>query len=66
MVDETQDVVETTEEEHTEVVEATDCAYFNNTIPYAIAFAIYQKVASINLFGVCTTSESKPKNEMHL
>lgn len=36
----------------TEVVEATDCAYFNNTIPYAIAYAMYRKVKAINLFGI--------------
>jgi len=28
-----------------------DCGYFNNTIAYAIAFALWNKVGSINMFG---------------
>jgi|TARA_R110002020_G_scaffold91204_1_gene221729 hypothetical protein len=35
-----------------EVAQLTDCAYFNNTVPYSFAFAIYQKVNSIKLFGI--------------
>ena len=34
-----------------EVVKATGCAYFNNSIAYAIAFALYQEVGTINMFG---------------
>ena len=35
-----------------DVVKATKCSYFNNTIPFAIAFALYNKVAKLNLFGI--------------
>jgi len=35
-----------------DVVKATQCSYFNNTIPFAIAFALYNKVAKLNLFGI--------------
>ena len=35
-----------------EVAQATDSAYFNNTVPFAFAFALYQKVNSLNLFGI--------------
>ena len=35
-----------------EVVRATDCAYLNNTVPFAFAYAIYQQVGCINLFGI--------------
>ena len=34
-----------------EVIQKTGCAYFNNSIAYAIAFALYQEVGSINMFG---------------
>ena len=34
-----------------EVIKATGCAYFNNSIAYAIAFALYQEVGTINMFG---------------
>ena len=35
-----------------DVVEATRCSYFNNTVPFAIAFALYHKVGKLNLFGL--------------
>ena len=34
-----------------EVVQKTSCGYFNNTIAYAIAFALYKEVAGISLYG---------------
>ena len=34
-----------------EVIKKTGCAYFNNSIAYAIAYALYQEVGSINMFG---------------
>ena len=34
-----------------EVVTDLGCGYFNNTISYAIAFALWNKVESINMFG---------------
>ena len=34
-----------------EVIQETGCAYFNNSIAYAIAYALYQEVGSINMFG---------------
>jgi len=34
------------------VVNSTGCSYFNNTIPYAIAFALWNKVKKICIFGV--------------
>ena len=34
------------------VAQATDSAYFNNTVPYAFAFALYNKVKALNLFGI--------------
>tara|TARA_R100000664_G_scaffold12137_1_gene19550 strand:- start:488 stop:1201 length:714 start_codon:yes stop_codon:yes gene_type:complete len=33
------------------VIKETGCSYFNNSISYAIAFALYKKVGSINIFG---------------
>jgi len=36
----------------TEVVRDLGYAYFNNTVAYALAFAIVSKVAKINLFGI--------------
>ena len=33
------------------VVQKTNCGYFNNTIAYAIAFALYKEVAGISLYG---------------
>jgi|TARA_R110000737_G_C14358555_1_gene446493 hypothetical protein len=35
-----------------EVAQDADCAYLNNTVPFSFAFALYNKVASINLFGI--------------
>ncbi|HCT54813.1 MAG TPA: hypothetical protein DF712_20405 [Balneola sp.] len=35
-----------------EVVEHTGLCYFNNTVPYAIAFAIYAKVTHLYLYGI--------------
>ena len=35
-----------------EIVQDADCAYLNNTVPFAFAFALYNKVGSINLFGI--------------
>jgi|TARA_R110001583_G_scaffold640_2_gene5667 hypothetical protein len=37
------------------------CSYFNNTIAYSIAFGLWNKVKSINIFGVDFTY----KNNMH-
>ena len=33
------------------IVKDLKCGYFNNTIAYAIAFALWNKVSSINMFG---------------
>ena len=35
-----------------EVRNATKCAYMNNTVAFAIAYALYNKVARIDLFGI--------------
>jgi hypothetical protein len=35
-----------------EVVKDTGLCYFNNTVPYAIAFAIYHKVEKLYLYGL--------------
>ena len=35
-----------------EVVKDTGLCYFNNTVPYAIAFAIYHKVKKLYLYGI--------------
>ena len=35
-----------------EVVKDTGLCYFNNTVPYAIAFAVYNKVSKLSLYGV--------------
>jgi len=35
-----------------EVCNATGCAYLNNTVAYAIAFALWNEVASIDLYGI--------------
>ena len=34
------------------IVHDLGCSYFNNTIPYAIAFALWSKVSKISLFGI--------------
>ena len=43
------------------VVNNTGCSYFNNTIPYAIAFALWNKVNKLCIFGVDYTY----KTNMH-
>jgi hypothetical protein len=35
-----------------EVVKDTGLCYFNNTVPYAIAFAVYHKVTHLYLYGI--------------
>ena len=35
-----------------EVVEQTSCYYLNNTVAYAIAFAYWNEVAKLKLFGI--------------
>ena len=35
-----------------DVIADTRCSYFNNTVPFAIAFALYNKVDRLNLFGL--------------
>jgi hypothetical protein len=40
------------------VVHDLGCSYFNNTIPYAIAFALWSKVGKISLFGIDFTYRS--------
>jgi len=35
-----------------EVIKSTNLCYFNNTVPYAIAFAIHSNVTSICLYGI--------------
>ena len=35
-----------------EVLSATNCHYLNNTTAYAVAFALYQQVGTLKLFGV--------------
>ena len=35
-----------------EVCNATKCAYMNNTVAYPLAFALYNKVGAIDLFGI--------------
>jgi len=34
-----------------EVIQKTNCGYFNNTIAYAIAFALYKEVSGVSLYG---------------
>jgi hypothetical protein len=43
------------------VVKDLGCSYFNNTIAYAIAYALWSKVSSISIFGVDFTY----KTNMH-
>ena len=40
------------------IVKDLDCGYFNNTIAYAIAFALWNKVVGINMFGADFTYKS--------
>jgi len=35
-----------------EVCNACKCAYMNNTVAYALAFAMYNKVAAVDLYGI--------------
>jgi len=35
-----------------EVCNATKCAYMNNTVAFALAFAMWNKVARVDLFGI--------------
>ena len=35
-----------------EVINDAHCGYLNNTVAYAIAYAFYQRVGQINLFGI--------------
>jgi hypothetical protein len=35
-----------------EIVKDTGLCYFNNTVPYAVAFAIYHKVTHLYLYGI--------------
>lgn len=40
------------------IVKELDCGYFNNTIAYAIAFALWNEVGGINMFGADFTYKS--------
>jgi hypothetical protein len=40
------------------IVSDLGCSYFNNTIPYAIAFALWNKVKQLSLFGIDFTYRS--------
>ena len=44
-----------------EIANATKCAYFNNTVAYALAFAMYNKVSAIDLFGI----DFSYRNDLH-
>ena len=44
-----------------EIANATKCAYFNNTIAYALAFAMWNKVEAIDLFGI----DFSYRNDLH-
>jgi hypothetical protein len=35
-----------------EVIKDTNLCYFNNTVPYAVAFAAYQEIGKLHLFGI--------------
>tara|TARA_R100000781_G_scaffold60173_1_gene38473 strand:- start:1730 stop:2470 length:741 start_codon:yes stop_codon:yes gene_type:complete len=35
-----------------EVVRYADCAYLNNTVPFAFAYALYQEVGNISIYGI--------------
>jgi|TARA_R100001530_G_C4320933_1_gene155802 hypothetical protein len=39
----------------------TKCAYFNNTVAYALGFAMYNKVSAIDLFGI----DFSYRNDLH-
>ena len=40
------------------IVESLGCSYFNNTVAYAIAFALWAKVKKLSVFGVDFTYKS--------
>ena len=40
------------------IIHDLGCSYFNNTIPYAIAFALWSKVSKLSLFGIDFTYRS--------
>ena len=40
------------------IIHDLGCSYFNNTIPYAIAFALWSKVGKLSLFGIDFTYRS--------
>ena len=44
-----------------EIVKATNCHYLNNTVAYAVAFAYWNDVANVKLFGIDFTY----KNNLH-
>ncbi len=44
-----------------EVANATQCAYFNNTVAYALGFAMWNEVESIDLFGI----DFSYRNDLH-
>ena len=44
-----------------EIVKSTNCHYLNNTVAYAVAFAYWNDVANIKLFGIDFTY----KNNLH-
>ncbi len=44
-----------------EVCNATKCAYMNNTVAYALAFAMWNKVGAIDLFGI----DFSYRNDLH-
>ena len=44
-----------------EIANATKCAYFNNTVAYALAFAMWNKVEAIDLFGI----DFSYRNDLH-
>ena len=41
-----------------EVIQKTGYAYFNNTVPYALAYAITQKVTNLHLYGLDYTHKA--------
>ena len=45
-----------------EIVKETEMCYFNNTVPYAIAYAIFQGVEKLYLYGI----DYSYKNNVHM
>ena len=41
-----------------QVIKDLNCAYFNNTVAYAIAYALWSKVSNISVFGIDFTYKS--------